>query len=173
MKAQGTRHKAQGTGERHELFLPTAYCLLPSAFRVAACLLPFAFLLMACAVDERRSGLMPEAQTVIDQMTDDIAQSRFDKIYAETAAEWRGAATPEESRQALERLRSTLGKVVSRTFVSGKDQQGTNDGSAPHTLTVIYNTRFERANGMENFTLVERQGRWQLARYFVNSDALK
>ena len=35
-----------------------------------------------------------------------------------------------------------------------------------------YQTRFERGEGMETFTLVEQNGRWLLARYLVNSTAL-
>jgi hypothetical protein len=47
-------------------------------------------------------------------------------------------------------------------------------GAKPgQTYIVQYQTAFERGEGMETFTLVERQGRWLLARYFVNSDALK
>lgn len=158
-KVKGEGRKAKGKREKRRLFLTVASCLLPLAF------------LWACTVDERRAGLPLEAQAVIDAVTERIAQERLDEIYSEAADEWRGAATPEQSRQALERGRAALGGVVSRAFVSGKDQQGT--GDEPHTLVVVYNTQFERANGMETFTLIERGGRWQLARYFVNSDALR
>jgi hypothetical protein len=37
----------------------------------------------------------------------------------------------------------------------------------------LYQTRFQQGDGMETFTLVEQNGRWLLARYFVNSTALK
>jgi hypothetical protein len=40
-------------------------------------------------------------------------------------------------------------------------------------VIVIYQTSFERGEGMETFTLVDRGGAWQLAKYFVSSTALK
>jgi hypothetical protein len=42
-----------------------------------------------------------------------------------------------------------------------------------HRLVIRYETKFERGDGLETFTLLERDGRWLLAGYFVNSDALK
>ncbi|MGH9941473.1 MAG: DUF4019 domain-containing protein [Pyrinomonadaceae bacterium] len=127
----------------------------------------------ACNIEPRRAGLPPEAQAIIDRTTADVAAGRFDEIHADAADEWRAAATPEQSRQALERVRAALGTVESRTMVSGREQQSPADAGGARTLVVTYNTRFERANGMETFTIVERDGRWKLARYFVNSDALK
>jgi len=38
---------------------------------------------------------------------------------------------------------------------------------------VVYQTSFERGEGMETFTLIERNGQWRLARYFVTSMALR
>ncbi|MCA1628560.1 MAG: DUF4019 domain-containing protein [Acidobacteria bacterium] len=160
-KDKGRRAKVMSG--RHSTFLTFVLRLSVFALLTAA----------ACDVDERRSGLTPETLAAIDDVTDNIAQGRFDELYAEAAEEWRAAATPEQSRQILERVRATLGKVESRAPVSAKEQQGTNADGNTRTLIVTYNTKFERANGMETFTLVERDGHWQLARYFVNSDALK
>jgi hypothetical protein len=42
-----------------------------------------------------------------------------------------------------------------------------------HVFILSYETHFERGDGMETFTLIEENGRWLLARYFVNSTALK
>ena len=89
------------------------------------------------------------------------------------ADEWRSAAAPEQSRAALERARETLGRVVSRAPVRAAEQQNSSGELRGHTLSLIYNTKFERADAIEQLTLVERDGRWQLARYSVNSDALK
>ena len=123
----------------------------------------------ACAVNERRSGLPAAAQNAIDSITDDIAAGRDDEIYREAADEWRRATTPEESRASFERVRNTFGKVLSRALVEGREQQA----AGAHLVTATFNTRFERADAIETFTLVEREGRWLLARYVVNSDALK
>jgi hypothetical protein len=114
--------------------------------------------------------LPPGAQEVIDALTEDIAEGRFDGVYAAAAAEWRATASAEESRDILARVRDRLGRVQSRVPVGATDQPHT---AAGHTLSVSYNTKFERADAIESITLVEREGRWQLARYSVNSDALK
>jgi hypothetical protein len=42
-----------------------------------------------------------------------------------------------------------------------------------HVFILAYETRFEHGQAMETFTLIEQNGRWQLARYLVNSTALK
>jgi hypothetical protein len=40
-------------------------------------------------------------------------------------------------------------------------------------VVVVYQTSFERGEGMETFTLLGRAGQWYLARYFVSSNALR
>jgi hypothetical protein len=124
----------------------------------------------ACAVDQQRSGLPAGAQTVIDELTEQIAAGEFRQVYANASDEWRATVSAEENETILARVRDKLGRVQSRVPLSAKDQPG---GAAGHTLLVSYNTKFERADAIESVTLVERQGRWQLARYAVNSDALK
>jgi hypothetical protein len=141
-------------------------------FPLALCLAAFA--LAACSVGgERRAGLPPGAQAAIDRLTEHLAERRFAEIYAEAADEWRASATADESRAALERARETLGRVLSREVVRAAEQDNSSGGLRGHTLSVSYNTKFERADAHETVTLVERDGRWQLARYAVNSDALK
>ena len=101
--------------------------------------------------------------------TSDIADGNYEKIYTEAAEEWRQAATLEQSNATLKTLKDRLGNVKGRSFHSATEQDAT-DG---HSFVITYETSFDRADGMETFTLVERDGRWLLARYFVNSDALK
>ena len=140
------------------------------------CLFALALLLVApgCAINERRSGLPPDAQSAIDAITEDIAAGRDDKIYEEAADEWRRATTPDESRAQLERVRRTFGRVLSRALVEGREQQAGAAGAlAGHAVSARFNTRFEHADAIEDFTLVERDGRWLLARYTVHSDALR
>jgi Protein of unknown function (DUF4019) len=137
---------------------------------VAALLLAAA---ASCKVNETRSGLPAAVQAAIDGITDDIAAGRDEKVYAEAAEEWRRAATPEESRALLARVREVFGRVSSRALVEGREQQSGTGALAGHTVTAKFNTRFERADAIETFTLVERDGRWLLARYAVHSDALR
>ena len=139
-----------------------------------ACLM---FTLVACGVGQKRSGLPAGAQSSIDSITADIARGDYEKIYADAAEEWRQTASAEESRASLERVRTGLGNVLSRAPLGAQERErGSNSGSgdlAGHTLIVSYNTKYERADAIETFTLVEREGRWLLARYAVNSNALK
>lgn len=121
-------------------------------------------------MDARRNGLPAGAQTAIDELTEEIAAGSFSQIYAGAADEWRATVSAEESEKILARVRDRLGRVQSRVPLRATDQPNT---SAGHTLSVSYNTKFERADAIESVTLVERDGRWQLARYSVNSDALK
>ncbi len=127
------------------------------------------FSALACKVNDTRAGLPLAVQTAIDALTDDINAGRDVKVYDEAAEEWRQAATPDESRAQLERVRTTFGRVSSRALIEAREQQT----ASGHTFTVKFNTRFERGDAIETFTLVERAGRWLLARYAVHSDALK
>ena len=128
---------------------------------------------IACNTVQTRSGLPPEAQATIDAVTSDIARGDYDKIYAEAADEWRRAASAEASRAHLARLRASLGNVRSRAQVGAQERERTGGDLAGHSLIVNYNTEFERAHAIEMFTLVKREGRWLLARYAVNSNALQ
>jgi hypothetical protein len=152
---------------------------------LAPCALLFLSFLFAsaCGVEQKRSGLPPEAQAVIDAVTADLARGDYEKIYAEAAEEWRQTARTDESRANLERIRTSLGNVLSRAQLSAQERAASGGSSggggdnnaqaAGRTLVVSYNTKFERADAIETFALVERSGRWLLARYAVNSNALR
>jgi hypothetical protein len=102
-----------------------------------------------------------------------MSAGEYEQIYQEAAEEWRQTSTPEQSKAFFETLKSKLGQVKTRTFHSATDQHNSGGRIPGHSFIIIYQTRFERADGMETFTLMERDGRWLLAGYFVNSDALK
>ncbi|HEY9401438.1 MAG TPA: DUF4019 domain-containing protein [Pyrinomonadaceae bacterium] len=123
----------------------------------------------ACGVEQKRSGLPPGAPETIDNITSDLARADYEKIYADAAEEWRQTARADESRANLERIRNALGGVLSRAQFGAQER----DAREGRTLVVSYNTKFERADAIETFTLVERAGRWRLARYAVISNALK
>jgi hypothetical protein len=131
-------------------------------------------LLAACGVEQKRSGLPPGAEETIERITSDLSRGDYEKIYAEAAEEWRRTAGADESRANLERIRNALGVVLSRAQLGAQERDARgNDAQAGRTLVVGYNTKFERADAIETFTLVEREGRWLLARYVVNSNALR
>lgn len=147
--------------------------LRPLKLCVLVCL-SFALLTTACGVGQKRSGLPSGAQSAIDNITADIARGDYDKIYADAADEWRRTASAEASRANLERIRNALGNVHTREQLAAQEREsGGGDLAGGHTLVVSYNAKFERADAIETFTLIERSGRWLLARYAVNSNALR
>lgn len=121
----------------------------------------------------RNTGVPPAAQAAIDAFSADVAAERYEKIYKEAAEEWRKRTTVEQTKEFFAKLRERLGGVKTRTSQTVRDQESVGGEIPGHSLMVIYETAFERDAGMETFTLVERDGRWLLAGYFVNSIALK
>jgi hypothetical protein len=133
---------------------------------------------LACTIDERQSGIPAQAQETINIFTADFNEGRFDKIYREAAEEWRASVTLEQSNETFNRLRERLGSLNDRTYTSGKQQQTATGAPSGNSLLIRYNTKFKRADGTENdgmetFTLVEREGRYLLAGYSVSSNLLK
>jgi hypothetical protein len=157
------RQKAKGKSEdalRAKNFLLTfAFCLFTFAFH-------------ACTVDERR-GVPAGAQATVDRVTEEIAEGRDAQVYEEAAEEWRAAVSADENGRILARVRERLGRVESRALHTGREQQSADPPLSGHALELLYQTRFERGNAMEKFTLLERGGNWLLAGYSVSSDALK
>lgn len=111
-------------------------------------------------------------EAAIGTVSEDIAQERYEELYNEAADLWREAATLEQSTETLKKLRTRLGKVENRNFHSAAEQNNSGGPLKGRAFTVTYQTKFERGEGMETFTFVERDNKWLLARYFVNSTAL-
>lgn len=132
-----------------------------------------ALLGFACASNPERRTIPPEVESMISTISDEIAAERYDKIYNEAAELWRQDATLEESNDAFKTLHTKLGLVENRMLQSATEQQNSGGPLKGRVYIVTYRTKFKNAEGMETFTLVERDGRWLLARYFVNSTALK
>ncbi|HYY56888.1 MAG TPA: DUF4019 domain-containing protein [Pyrinomonadaceae bacterium] len=147
----------------------------PSSFILHPFLFVLLILTAACGVgqQQRESSIPEEAQATIDRVTADIEAGRDEKIYTEAAEEWRRSSTPEQSKAIFEMLRLKLGKARERARKTAHDEQKAGGAATTHHLVIRYETKFERGDGMETFTLVERDGRWLLAGYLVNSDALK
>jgi hypothetical protein len=129
-------------------------------------------LLVGCSVDERR-GIPVGAQATVDRVTEDIEAGRDEKVYGEAADEWRVAVSADENGKILSRVRERLGRVESRALDTGHEELSASAPLSGHVVELIYQTRFERGNAMEKFTLLERGGDWLLAGYTVSSDTLK
>ena len=128
-----------------------------------------ALILAACNQGARRNGMPAGAQAALDAAIEDIDAGRYEKLYKEAADEWRRESTLDQSRATFATLQEKLGKVHLRNLQGVNEEQ---TGTA-HSVFVTYQTSFDRGDAMETFTLVERGGRWQLARYYVTSTALK
>lgn len=130
--------------------------------------------LASCRADKNQQiGIPPAAQATIENVTADIAAGQDEKIYQEAAEEWRQSSTLEETKDFFKTFRTKLGAVRNRVYHTARVETKKGGAVPEQMLIAQYQTSFERAEGMETFTLVERDGRWLLARYFVSSDALK
>jgi len=159
VKAKGKSKKAK-VRMRARGVLTFAFCLFTFYFPAG------------CAVDERRD-VPAGARAVVERVTEDIEAGRDAKVYEEAAPEWRSVVSADENARLLGRVRERLGRVGARTLHQGREQQSASPPLSGHTLELVYSTRFERGNGVERFTLLERGGDWLLAGYSVSSDLLK
>jgi|SRR5262252_815129 len=122
---------------------------------------------------KRRTSIPAAAQAVLDTAIQDIDFGNYDKIYREASDEWRNQVSLEESRAKMQQLRDTTGRAHTRTLQTAREEQTSTAPVAGHSLTVFYQTNFERGAGMEAFVLIEHGGRWYLAKYYVTASAQK
>ena len=127
----------------------------------------------ACALREERRTVPPEVESTIGTISEEIAAERYEKIYNEASELLRQDATLEQSVSTLKTLRAKLGVVENRMLQSATEQQNSSGPLKGRAYIVTYRSKFQNGEGMETFTLVEQGNRWLLARYFVNSTALK
>jgi len=130
-------------------------------------------LLSGCRQETDRARVPSEVQEVVANVGEQMAQDRYEQLYNESSELWKKDVTLEQSNDVFKTLRDKLGKVESRSLHSANEQQNSGGALKGHVFILLYETRFERGDGMETFTLIEESGQWRLARYFVNSTALK
>src|SRR5205814_3464205 len=133
----------------------------------------FVLTFAGCNASVRRSGIPAGAQTALDTAIEDIDAGRYDKLYQEAADEWRAQSSVEDSKATFQKLRDRLGNARTRTQATAREEQTSTGPVAGHSVTVIYQTTFDRGEGIETFTIVDRSGRWALAKYYVSSSGLK
>lgn len=138
-----------------------------------ALILLTAIVSVACGLNSGRRTIPAEVESTISSVSDDIRAERYEKIYTESADLWRQDATLEDSSATFKTLQTKLGEVENRTLQSATEQENSGGPLKGRAFIITYRTRFQKGEAMETFTLVERNGRWQLARYFVSSTALK
>src|SRR5689334_16377145 len=133
----------------------------------------FLIVLTVSACDVERPRVPTEVLDVVTHVGDQIAQGRYEDIYNESSDLWKRDVTLEQSNEVFKTLQAKLGKVESRSLHSAAEQRNSSGTLKGHVFILSYETRFERGAGMETFTLIEDNGHWRLARYFVNSTALQ
>ena len=129
------------------------------------------FTVAACQ-DVERSRVPAEVQEVVAHVGDLITQEQYERIYSESSERWKQDVTLEQSNETFKTLHTKLGKVESRALHSATEQENSGGVLKGHVFILSYQTRFERGEGMETFTIIEENGQWRLARYRVNSTAL-
>ena len=130
-------------------------------------------LVSGCGLKNEGGSIPPEVDSLVGTVSDDIASERYEKIYNESATQWKQDSSLEQSTEVFKTLRSRLGKVESRVLHSATEQNNSGGPLQGRAFILTYQTKFERGEGMETFTVVEQDGQWRLARYLVNSTALK
>jgi hypothetical protein len=127
----------------------------------------------ACRGYVEHARVPSEVQEVVTRVGEQIAQEHYEEIYNESSNLWKQDVTLEQSNEVFKTLHTKLGKIESRSLNSATEQQNSGGVLKGHVFILSYETNFERGDGMETFTLIEENGQWLLARYFVNSTALK
>ena len=140
---------------------------------VLVVLLFISVLTVAACRQAERTRVPSEVNEVIVNIGEQIAQERYEQIYTESSELWKKDVTLEQSNEVFKTLRTKLGRVETRALNSAMEQENSGGVLKGHVFILSYETRFERGDGMETFTLIEENGRWLLARYLVNSTALK
>ena len=128
---------------------------------------------ISCTQTAGRRGLPAEVEATVNQITENIAAERYEEIYKQAADLWRNDSTLEESTATFRTLRAKLGQAQTRNLHTAIEQDNASGPLKGRVYIVNYQTRFEKDQGMETFTLVERESEWRLARYFVSSTALQ
>ena len=126
-----------------------------------------------CALRASKEGVPSEVESVVTTVSDDIAEGRYEKIYNEADDQWRNDSTLEQTSTVFKTLKDKLGKSKSRQLHAASEQNSTSGRLPGRSFVLVYETKFERGDGMETFTIVERNGQWLLARYLANSIALQ
>ena len=130
-------------------------------------------LLAGCGLRSESRGVPAEVEAAIESVSDDINAERYEKVYNDADDLWKQELDLEKTVSTLKTLHTKLGKMVNRELHSAKEQVNSGGPLKGRAFIVSYQTRFEKGEGMETFTVVERNHQWRLARYFVNSTALK
>ena len=139
----------------------------------SAVLLLVGLFLSGCGVQTERRQIPVEVEAAVASVSSDIAAERYEKVYNDASDLWRQDSSLEQSASSLKTLKEKLGSVKHRTVHSAVEQENSGGDLKGHVFIVTYRTTFEKGEGMESFTFVERDREWLLARYRISSTQLK
>ena len=114
----------------HESLQAQKFCSL------VACLLLLT--LSACGEGEYRGRVPGEVQEVINNVTELIAQERYDQIYLESSERWKQEVTLEQSNEVFKTLRTKLGKIESRSLTYANEQENSGGPLKGHVFILSY-----------------------------------
>ena len=127
---------------------------------------------VSCGLSSERRVIPPEVESTIASLRRHRSGALREGLF--------GSFRPVAARRDLEQsvatfktLRTKLGEVENRMLQSAKEQENSSGPLQGRAFIISYRTKFQHGEGMETFTLLQRNGRWQLASYFVNSTALQ
>jgi hypothetical protein len=108
------------------------------------------------------------AQKAISHFHDQMNAGQFDKIYVESSPEWKQVSPKDDTIELFTGVRAKLG-----AFLSGKQNSWrVNYGTGGTTILVLYDSKFQKADGQETFTYRRSGDGVQLVGYNINSRAL-
>ncbi len=165
--------KGRMNGRRTRGWGDTGTRRIGALFRLTIALALVVFASAACALKASRQGVPAEVESVVTTVGEDAEEGRYEKIYNEADEQWRQDSTLEQTIAVFSTVNNKVGKVKNRQLHAAAEEDRSNGRLPGHSFVLTYDTRFERGEGMETFTLVERDGHWFLAKYFVNSTALQ
>ena len=108
------------------------------------------------------------AEKEIDRFHADLNAGKDEQIHDRAGSDWKKTTTKPEAVQLFSAVRGKLGK-----FVSGKQEGWRVNYTTNGTIIVVqYNSKFDRADGVETFTFQKNGDAAQLVGYNINSKAL-
>lgn len=127
--------------------------------------------LLLCASASAQTPQKPEqlAQTSSDAWLIVVDSGKYAESWDESAQSFKAAITKDKWQNALETVRTPLGKVLSRKLDSAKYAK--NPPNAPEGEYVIlqYDTDFEHKPGAVETVVptLDKDGKWRVSGYFI------
>jgi len=128
-------------------------------------LLAVALLSLSCCSGSKD---LQASQQAIARFHAELNQAQFDQIYAESSPDWKQATKQADTIKLFSAIHTKLG-----LYINGKqDAWRVNYGSGGNTVVVQLQSKYQKGNATELFTLTDSGGSAQLIGYNINSLAL-